>query len=86
MSLEIFDTFNFMIVLHTKYNILMYQFHMLDLASVFGDFLFSIIAFFLVPFNFNVSNLSNLLIISHKFKGKFLHDLFEMLLNKFYTN
>lgn len=46
MSLEIFDTFNFMIVLHTKYNILMYQFHMLGLTSVFSDFLFSIIAFF----------------------------------------
>jgi len=41
MSLGISGTFNFMIVFKAEHNILMHTFHMLGVAGVFGDSLFS---------------------------------------------
>ncbi|KAE9592018.1 putative photosystem II [Lupinus albus] len=41
MPLGIFGTFNFMIVFQAEHNILMHPFHMLGVAGVFGDSLFS---------------------------------------------
>nr|XP_048336129.1 photosystem II protein D1-like [Ziziphus jujuba var. spinosa] len=41
MPLGIFGTFNFMIVFQAEHNILVHPFHMLGVASAFGDSLFS---------------------------------------------
>ncbi|ERN19855.1 hypothetical protein AMTR_s00071p00011330 [Amborella trichopoda] len=43
MLLGISDTFNFMIIIQAEHNILMHPFHMLGVAGVLGDCLFSVI-------------------------------------------
>ena len=40
---NVYGTFNFMIVFQAKHNILMHHFHMLGVASVFGNTLFNVI-------------------------------------------
>ena len=42
MPLEIFGTFNFMIVFQAKHNILLHPFHMLGIVGVFGGSLFNV--------------------------------------------
>ena len=60
MPLGIYGTFNFMIIFQVEHNILMHQFHMLGVPSVFGGSLFSALyaVKFLIRLFFNKENLS----------------------------